>query len=38
MIYTLYFLKTKIQIKEFNEIHGTDHHHQVAADLYFEFH
>ena len=23
---------------EFNEIQGTDHHHQVTADLYFAFH
>ena len=28
--------KTKVQIKEFNKIQGTDH--QVAADLYLEFH
>ena len=38
MICTLHFVKTKVQIKESNEIQGTDHHHQVAADLYFGFH
>ena len=38
MIYTLRFLKIEVRINEFNEIQGTDHHHQVAADLYFGFH
>ena len=38
MICTLHFVNTKVQIKESNEIQGTDHHDQVAADLYFGFH
>ena len=38
MIYTLHFLNTQVQIKEFYVIQGTDHHDQVAADLYLVFH
>ena len=38
MICTLDYVNIKVQIKESDEIQGTDHHHQVAADLYFGFH
>ena len=38
MVYTLHFVKTKVQIKESDEIQGTDQYHQMAADLYFGFH
>ena len=38
MIYTLYFLKSKVRIKEFNEIQGTDQQPPGDGDLYLGFH
>ena len=38
MIYTLHFLKTKAQIREFNEIQSTDQQPPGDGDLYLGFH